>query len=278
MTGGCHFGLERRPKWTASPSRGPAEFTQVVEGVAADPRDYHYGEMEDAAGKFGDLLFAMTAVRRARRRRPRYKSPDDLALSPDGKRLFVGCAAAATKSWWGYGDPYRSRPRGRWPPRRGASPWRPREAILRDQLVSDTVSEVDAATLEVLRTLPAGFEPTGITPRRVPRNVLYVANRLSDDVSLIDLADGTDAAALCGGPRRELRGASPDGAHIYVSHGLSANRQVPHSARSEITELDAAHRGVANRLALNNAAGVFHIALLAGRTRGDWLPRCGPRT
>jgi len=98
------------------------------------------------AASWGLLLLAAVAAGQTR-----YRSPDDLALSPDGKRFYV------TNSW------------------------------------SDTVSEVDAASLQVLRTLPAGFEPTGVA-MDAARNVLYVANRLSDDISIV----AWDDSLMCG--------------------------------------------------------------------------------
>jgi DNA-binding beta-propeller fold protein YncE len=44
-----------------------------------------------------------------------------------------------------------------------------------------------------LRTLPAGFEPTGIAFDG--RGTLYVANRLSDDVAVVDLPAAPSRAA-----------------------------------------------------------------------------------
>ena len=78
---------------------------------------------------------------------------------------------------------------------------------------SDTVTEIDAGSLKPLRTLPAGFEPTGIAADA--HAALYVANRIGNDVSVIDLASGQDARRLAAGRGASYVTASPDGARIY---------------------------------------------------------------
>ncbi len=75
--------------------------------------------------------------------------PKGLAISPDGKTLYV------SNEW------------------------------------SDTVTEIDAATFAVKRTLKTGWGPVGlVTDRR--GKTLYVANSIADSVSLIDLASGAE--------------------------------------------------------------------------------------
>jgi YVTN family beta-propeller protein len=201
------------------------------------------------------LLFVAAAAGQTR-----YRSPDDLALSPDGQRLFVVCSgtdevlAVDTAARAVVGRvPVGKVPRGI-----ALSPDGKRFYVTNSW--SDTVSEVDAVSLQVLRTLPAGFEPTGLAVDAA-RNVLYVANRLSDDISLVDLAGGADVQRLVAGRGASYVAASPDGARIYVSHIYPQIDTFRAPPRSEIAEVDASRQVVAERLALNNAAGVFHIAL-----------------
>jgi YVTN family beta-propeller protein len=201
------------------------------------------------------LLFVVVAAGETR-----YRSPDDLVLSPDGERLFVVCSGSgevvaidtATRTIVGRVAV------GKVPRGIAMAPGGKRFYVTNSW--SDTVSEVDAASLQVLRTLPAGFEPTGVTVDAA-RNVLYVANRLSDDISMIDLAAGADVERFVAGRGASYVAASPDGARIYVSHIYPRIGKFRAPPKSEITEIDARRKVVADRLALNNAAGVFHIAL-----------------
>ncbi len=190
----------------------------------------------------------------------RYRNPDDMVLSPDGKRLYVVCSGSgevvaidtATRAIAGR-VAVGQVPRGI-----AIAPDGSRLYVTNSW--SDTVSEVDAGAFRVLRTLPAGFEPTGIA-LDAARNVLYVGNRLSDDISIIDLTRGADIERLAGGRGASYVTASPDGAHFYVSHVYPNIGHFRAPPASEITEIDARHQAVSARLPLKNAAGIFHVAL-----------------
>jgi YVTN family beta-propeller protein len=145
------------------------------------------------------------------------KVPRGIAISPDGKRLYV------TNSW------------------------------------ADTVSEIDAAALQPLRTLPAGFEPTGIAFDG--RAALYVANRLSDDVTVVDLGSGAVTRHLIAAHGASYAAGTADGSRIYVTHIYPIPGQFRTPPKSEIAVIDAGPQIVTNRIALPDAAGVFHVAL-----------------
>src|ERR1035438_9463144 len=98
--------------------------------------------------------------------RERYLSPIEMALSPDGRLLYVVCQDS---------DEVRvvdvrsskvisSVPVGRIPRGIALSPDGRRIHIT--NAWSDTVSVIDAATLKVVQRLPTGFEPTGIVVDR----------------------------------------------------------------------------------------------------------------
>jgi YVTN family beta-propeller protein len=201
------------------------------------------------------LLFAATAAAGTT-----YRSPDDLALSSDGKQLYVVCSGSGdvlvvdTASQKVTGRVAVGKvPRGI-----ALSPNGTRFYVTNSW--SDTVSEVDAGTLQVLRTLHTGFEPTGIAIDAA-RNLLYVANRLSDDISLLDLAAGTESGRLVGGRGASYVSASPDGGRFYVSHVYPNIGHFREPPKSEVTVIDSAHHVVSARLPIANAAGIFHIAL-----------------
>jgi len=206
------------------------------------------------------LAASGAAVRAASGNVPRFKSPDDLALSADGKRLFVVCSgsdeviAVDTETHTVAGHAHV----GRVP--RGIALTPDGKRLYVTNSWSDTVSEVDADSMRVLRTLPAGFEPTGVAVDGA-HHVLYVANRLSDDISLIDVAaGGGEIQRISGGRGASYVTASPDGKRIYVSGIYPQPGKFRTAPRTEITVVDSEHQIVSERLTADNAAGVFHMA------------------
>jgi YVTN family beta-propeller protein len=194
--------------------------------------------------------------------RERYLSPIEMALSPDGRLLFVVCQDS---------DEVRvvdvrsskvisSVPVGHVP--RGIALSPDNRQIYITNAWSDTVSVIDAATLKVVQRLPTGFEPTGIVVDRRGKTV-YVANRLSGDISVIDLNTGQETKRLLAGRGASYLALSPDGKLIFATHiypNPGAFRSPPNS---ELTVIDTARQMVVERKLLHNVAGVFHVAMSA---------------
>ena len=189
---------------------------------------------------------------------PRYPSPVDLAVSPDGQRLYVVCEGTdellavdtAAQSIAGRVKV------GRVPQGIALSPGGQRIYVTNSW--SDTVTEIDAASLGVLRTLPAGFEPHGIA---AGNGSLFVANRIGSDVSAIDLSTAQDARHLPAGRGASYVAASPGGQRVYVTHIYPNPGPFRSQPESEITEIDTEHQVVVSRTRLHNAAGIFHVAI-----------------
>ena len=117
--------------------------------------------------------------------------------------------------------------------------------------------------------LPAGFEPNAAITDRAGR-FLYVANRISNDVSVVDLTAGMEVKRLAAGRGASYLALSPDGASIYCTHIYPYAREVPHAAR--IRNHGHRHRAAGRRrtaIACHNAAGVFHVALSADGRLGN---------
>ena len=132
----------------------------------------------------------------------RYLSPGDVAVSPDGGKLYVTCE---TSSELRIVDPFtgavlKSIAVGRVPRGLAVSPDGSRIFVANSW--DDDVTVVETASFTVLRTLPAGWEPTSVATDLAGKN-LYVANRLSDDVSVVDLATAHETKRIHAG-----RGAS----------------------------------------------------------------------
>jgi YVTN family beta-propeller protein len=188
---------------------------------------------------------------------PRYPSPVELAVSADGARLFIVCEGtdelvlADARAGKVVGRVQVGRvPKGLW--------LRGRYAFVANSW-SDTVSVVDTGSLQVTRTLPAGFEPNAVFADQAGATV-YTANRISNDISVIDFATGTETRRLAGGRGASYLTPSPDGLSLYSTHiypNIGRHRTPP---ESEITVIDAEHQTVRERQPLYNVAGVFHIA------------------
>ena len=185
-----------------------------------------------------------------------YPSPVDVALSPDGGRLYIVCEGtdelAAADLMTGV---VTARVRvGRVP--RGIALAPDGSRIYVTNSWSDTVSEIDASSLAVTRTLHAGYEPIGLA---VAGPALYVANRISGDISVIDLGTGTESKRLAAG--RGASYAAAAGSHVFVTHIYPNPGKFRTEPESEITEIETEHQSVEARFRLHNAAGVFHVAL-----------------
>ncbi len=189
-----------------------------------------------------------------------YLSPGELAIAPDGRRLYIVCEksdelrALDTQS----GEVIKRIAVGHVP--RGLSVSADGKQIYVANSWTDTIAVIDAQKLEVVRTLATGFEPiSAVADRR--GETLYVADRLSNSISVIDLHSGKEIKRLAAGRGASYLALSGKGDRLYCTHiypKIGAHRTAP---ESEITVVDTAARRVIEREPLHNAAGVFHLAL-----------------
>ena len=210
------------------------------------------------AGVIGGLLLAAWLLFGQTTSNGGYPNPVDVAVSPDGRRLYVVCEGTDELA---VADLVKESviarvPVGRMPHGIALSPDGRRIYVTNSW--ADSVTEIDAASLKVTRTLPTGFEPTGAT-LDANGQALYVANRVSNDVSVIDLQTGSETKRLAAG-----RGASyvaANGPRVYVTHIYPNPGKHRTQPESEITEIDTEHQVVDSRARLHNVGGVFHVAL-----------------
>src|SRR5579864_3790795 len=225
-----------------------------------------FRRMVHVAAVFAIALLAIAATPAPRQsasaRKERYLSPLEMALSPDGRLLYVVCqdsdevrvVDAVTDKVVGIA------PVGRAPRGIALSPDGRRLYIT--NAWSDTVSVIDTDSLKVVQTLVTGFEPSGIVVDRSGQT-LYVANRLSGDVSVIDLNAGQETKRLLAGRGASYLALSPDGKWIYCTHIYPNPGAFRSQPNSEITVIDTARQTVVERKTLHNVAGVFHVVLSA---------------
>ena len=186
-----------------------------------------------------------------------YPSPIELTLSPDGARLLVLCEGTDELTVI---DAHTGKIEGRVPVGRVPKGlWLSGRYAYIANSWSDTVSVIDTDTLQVTRTLKTGFEPNAVFADQSAATI-YTANRISNDISVIDLASGVETRRLAAGRGASYLTPSPDGHSLYCTHiypNIGLHRT---PAESEITVIDAEHQIVRDRQPLHNVAGVFHVA------------------
>ena len=189
-----------------------------------------------------------------------YLSPIEMALSPDGTRLYVVCQDS---------DEVRLIDLnsnkvvgvvrvGHTP--RGIAESSDGTRIYVTNASSDSVSVIDTVSLKVVRTFATGFEPSGVVLDAAGAT-LYIANRLSSDISVIDVQTGEETNRLLAGRGASYLALSPDGHRIYCTHIYPDPSGFREQPNSEITVIDTAKRRVVDRIRLPNVAGVFHLAI-----------------
>lgn len=198
-----------------------------------------------------------------------YLNPVDLALSPDGKRLYVVCEdsdvvlAVNTQTRQVIGRVKI----GHKPEGIAESP--DGKTLYVTNEWNDTVSVIDADSFRVLRTLKTGWGPVGLTTDRTGK-FLYVANTLGNDVSLIDLSTGREIKRLDAGHFPEYVALSSGGRQVFVSNLLA--RVDPYNVPpvSQLTVIDTHTQVVAKRIEIPGVVQLRHIAEVPKRA-GDYL-------
>jgi YVTN family beta-propeller protein len=201
---------------------------------------------------------------------PRYLSPIDLKLSPDGQRLYVVCEdsdlllVADT-----HGGQVTGRVKvGHRPKAIAVSP--NGETLYVSNEWDNTITEIDTHSLKPLRTFKAGWGPVGLTTDRTGK-VLYVANTLGNDVSLFDLSTSKEIKRLGTGVFPEYIALSQDGSHVYASNLLAHARPSDQPPVSEVTVIDTRREIVAERILLPGVIQLRHIAEVPAKAGGYLL-------
>ena len=91
------------------------------------------------------------------------------------------------------------------------------EHLLVSNEKDNTITVIDGATLEVVKTVPVGARPRGIVLSKDGKS-LYICTSDADHIEMLDLASLTVSRVLPSGPDPELFTLSPDGATLYVSN------------------------------------------------------------
>jgi len=186
--------------------------------------------------------------------RPHHDSPAGLAVSPDGKRLFIALDDRDEVAEADIGS--------RRVLRRAKVPGGPYGLALGPEgkrlfvtcRRGDRLAVLDAETLKQTDSLPVGTGPTAVAfCRTAAGERLIVANSMSDDISVISLAPLKELGRPVAGREPFAVAATSDGARAFVANrmvGLSSVKTVP---ASEVTVVDPATARVVRRDTLESA-------------------------
>ncbi len=177
---------------------------------------------------------------------PRYKTPLNLALTPNGKELYVACEASHTVI---VVDVETRRKiaeieAGRHPTDVAFSP-NGQRAFVSNRL-DDTVSVIDVVSRTQIATIPVGDEPHGVLTNR-SGTYLYVLNTSGDSISIIDTSTLEEVKRLTASRSPWSLSLAPEGSDIYVTNNLSRFVRFREPSMSEITVIDTSRNTVTER-------------------------------
>jgi YVTN family beta-propeller protein len=185
---------------------------------------------------------------------PTYDSPSALAVAEDGRSLFVACASAKQVAVF---DTVLARvicridvpepPLGLTLSKNGS------RLYVACASPSSTVCIIDAAQLKITGQVSAGH--TAMSPVLSPdEKTLYVCNRFSDDISIIDVAKHHEVRRVRV-PREPVAAAiTPDGKYLIVANHLHAGPSDHLHAQAVVSVIDTAAGRIAKDVYLTHGA------------------------
>lgn len=173
---------------------------------------------------------------------PRYKTPLNIALSPNGKEIYVACEASHSVIVVDVQtlEKVAEIKTGHHPTDVTFHPDGTRAYV--SNRLDDTVSVIDVSSHEVTATIAVGDEPHGLLTDTSGK-YLYVLNTSSNSISVVDTATLKEIKRLSASRSPWSLSLSPDGSLIYVTNNLSRFVEFRKPSMSEVTAIDT-DRGV----------------------------------
>jgi YVTN family beta-propeller protein len=192
--------------------------------------------------------------------RVEYKTPFNLAITQDGKRLFVACEASNSMIVVNAESEeiLTEVPIGVQPHSACLSP--DETLIYVSNRASDNVSVIDTKTYRVLSTITVGDEPHEIAVTNDGK-VMYVANAGTYDVSVVDLERNKEIKRLAASRGPWGAALSPDGRLVYISNNLPRFGKFRTTPKSEVTVINTQNSTVKYRYTLSDANLIQGIAV-----------------
>ncbi len=188
-----------------------------------------------------------------------YLSPYNLALSPDGSKLYV---VARESNMLLVVDNQTGRVTHKIPvgkrPHTVVVTHDGKSAFVSNQW-ADNVYKIDLTTHKVTDTLSTGNGPAGMVLSK-DEKTLYVVDSYANKISVIDLISGQEKKRLIAGNNPAGAALSPDGKLVYVT----SRRVLPHPYRTpvsvELTELNTVTQRVQERKMVRDAYIMENVA------------------
>ena len=180
---------------------------------------------------------------------PRYKTPLNMALSPNGEEIYVACEASHTVVVISTQKLQKIAEIevGHHPTDVTFSPDGTRAYV--SNRLDDTVSVVDVPSRKVIATLDVGDEPHGVLTDASGKH-LYVLNTSADSISVIDTTALKEFKRLSASRSPWSLSRSPDGSLIYITNNLSRFVEFRTPSTSEVTVIETSRAIVQNRIVI----------------------------
>ncbi|UCF33261.1 MAG: beta-propeller fold lactonase family protein [Phycisphaerales bacterium] len=177
----------------------------------------------------------------------RYKTPLNMALSPDGRELYVACEASDTVIVVDVTSRLKVAEieTGGQPTDVAFNPDGSRVYVT--NRLDDTLVVIDTKTRARLRTIPVGDEPHGVLTDQAGK-LIYVLNTSADSISVINATTLKEEKRLTASRGPWSLSMSPDGKLIAATNTLSRFVPFRTPSMSEVTIIDTERAVVENRI------------------------------
>lgn len=244
----CHgAGSRYSPEAVMTDHRGAR-----LEGLAEITRQTCLDCHENAHGKAFDYQTALATIAHPTKlpktaEAELYKTPLNVALSPDGEELYVACEASHTVIVVDTAGRRKVAEItvGHHPTGVTFSPDGTRAYV--SNRLDDSVSVIDVAAKKVIGTIAVGDEPHGVVTDGQGK-YLYVLNTSSDSISVVDTGTLKEIKRLSASRRPWSLARSPDGSRIFATNSLSRFVPFRTPALSEVTVIDTDRAVIDDRI------------------------------
>ena len=177
----------------------------------------------------------------------RYKTPLNMALSPNGEEIYVACEASHTLIVVSTHELRKVAEIevGHHPTDVTFGPDGKRAYV--SNRLDDTVSVVDVPSRQVIATIDVGDEPHGVLTDASGKH-LYVLNTSADCISVIETATLNELKRISASRSPWSLSRSPDDSLIYVTNNLSRFVDFRTPSVSEVTVIETARSVVQDRI------------------------------